>query len=69
MSLILLRMIFSCGMISTRYYFICILVLITLKMVTWVAEICRWLRCNKNYVHSQIQVHFLVLLKKFVRLI
>jgi len=52
MNLVLLRTIFSCGMISTHYYCICILVLITVKMATWVAETCRWLRCNKNYFHK-----------------
>jgi len=30
---------FNCGLIST-YNFICILVLTTLKMATWVAETC-----------------------------
>jgi len=27
--------------------YICVLVLVTLMMATWVAETCRWLGCNK----------------------
>ena len=29
------------------YNYICIFVLVTLKMATWVAETCRWLLCSK----------------------
>jgi hypothetical protein len=35
------------GVASTRYNCICILVLTTLKMATWVAGTCRCLLCNK----------------------
>jgi hypothetical protein len=62
MNLILLHMVVSCGMISTHYYCICILVLITLNMATWVAETCRWWRCNKK-LHSQTST-FVVPFKK-----
>jgi len=45
-------MIFNCGVILIHDNCICILVLITLKMATWVAPICRWLLCIKNYIHT-----------------
>ena len=45
-------MIFNCGVISTHYNCVCILVLITLKMATRVAETCRWLIYNKSYIRN-----------------
>ena len=36
----------------TMKHYICILVLFTMKMATWVAETCRLLWCNKNYIHK-----------------
>jgi hypothetical protein len=38
---------FNCGVVSTHYNCVRILVLITLRMATWVAETCRWLLHNK----------------------
>jgi hypothetical protein len=34
-------MIFDYGVISTHYNYMCIAVLITLKMAVWLAETCR----------------------------
>jgi len=45
-------MIFNCGVILIHCNCICILVLITLKMATWMAPTCRWLLCIKNYTHK-----------------
>jgi len=37
---------------SEHYNCICLIVLITLKMATWVAETCRWLLYNKmTFIH------------------
>ena len=40
-------MAFNCGAITTHYEYICILTFTTLKMVTRVAETCRWSLYNK----------------------
>ena len=50
-----------CGVILTHYNCICILVLFTLRMATWLAEICRWLLCIKITL-----IHPSVLFYKFV---
>jgi hypothetical protein len=37
---------------STKYNCICILVLVTLRIATWVAETCPWILCNKiTFIH------------------
>jgi hypothetical protein len=38
---------FNCGLVLIHYNCNCSLVLINLKMATWVAETCLWLLCNK----------------------
>jgi len=43
-------MIFNGRVISTHYNCMCFAVLVTLKMVVWLAETCRWLLCIK--LHS-----------------
>jgi len=48
------------GVISTQCNCIGILVLTTMKMVTWVAETCLWLLCNKiTFIHPRAFVGFL----------
>jgi len=38
---------------STNYNCVCILVLATLKIATWVAETCPWILCNKiTFIYS-----------------
>jgi len=45
-------MLFDHGAISIHNNCIYILVLITLKTTTWVAETCQWLLCNKiTFIH------------------
>lgn len=56
----------NCGLIPTHYKCICILVLTTLRMVTWVTETCQWLLYNKfTFIHPPA---FVGLLKKIVYL-
>ena len=58
---------FNCGVTLTYYKCICILVLTTLKMVTWGVKTCQWLLFNKTtYI---IQEYLLVLLINFTHLI
>jgi hypothetical protein len=58
---------FNCEVVSTHYNYICIPVLITRKMATWVAETCRW------FTHSMVHSPFwrtprsTVLLEKLVK--
>jgi len=42
----------NCGVIYTHFNYICILVLTTPKMPTWVAETCLWPLCNKITWHD-----------------
>jgi hypothetical protein len=49
--------IFSTGVLSAHYNCICIFVLITQRMATWVAETCRWLHIIN--LHSHIEVYLL----------
>jgi hypothetical protein len=37
----------NCRMVETHFNYICILVLTSFKMATWLAETCWWLLCNK----------------------
>ena len=57
----------NCGVISTHYNCICILVLTTMKMPIWVTKTCLWLLCNKiTFTHPRA---FGDLVKNFIHLI
>ena len=49
---------FNCRVTSTHYYRICILVLTTLRVTTWMVETYRWSLCKKiiTFIHPSVFV-------------
>ena len=72
----------DCAVRWRNHNFICIFVPITLKMVTWVAESCRWSLCKKitsmnpsvflvfliNFMHYEARIHIYIYIYIYIRI-